>query len=100
MRKNQWNIGLLNTLFNAEDCKRIQSIPLNIFGGKDRLRWNYTKSCLYIVKSGYDFKKTCSRKYKEARQDGGNSKRLWRLNMKHKIKHFYLEMSSSHPPYQ
>lgn len=44
---NQWRYDLIATLFNQEDGKKIKSIPLSVFGGKDRWRWMHTKSGTY-----------------------------------------------------
>ncbi|XP_073120923.1 uncharacterized protein [Henckelia pumila] len=49
----EWDIDILNDLFNVRDKSLIQSIPLSLFDAEDRWIWGFDNIGLYIVKSGY-----------------------------------------------
>ncbi|KAK3225712.1 hypothetical protein Dsin_005574 [Dipteronia sinensis] len=48
-----WNLALLNQNFLPVDREAIISIPLSFLGDPDSLTWQYEKSGVYTVKSGY-----------------------------------------------
>ena len=51
----QWDLNLLNGLFNPNEVELIRSIPLCHVLIKDKLIWPYTSSGQYIVQLGYKF---------------------------------------------
>ena len=51
----QWDLNLLNGLFNPNEVELIRSIPLRHVLIEDKLIWPYTSSGQYIVQLGYKF---------------------------------------------
>lgn len=51
--ENEWNINLLNTLFQPWERRAIQNIPVPIQRGPDDWMWVYTKNGQYSVRSAY-----------------------------------------------
>jgi hypothetical protein len=49
----QWDLDILNSLFNSLDVARIMSIPINTQGFDDFIAWKATKNGKYSVRSGY-----------------------------------------------
>ena len=49
----KWKNDLLKHWFNIVDVDHITNIPLSLYDRKDRLFWNYSKSGIYTVKTGY-----------------------------------------------
>lgn len=50
---NTWNTDMLSTMVKVEDIPHITSIRLSRTGRRDCVSWDFTKSGLYTVKSGY-----------------------------------------------
>ena len=48
----EWDVNMINCLFNSEDVKLILSLPCSGSSLEDKLRWHYTKNGEYSVKSG------------------------------------------------
>ena len=51
----QWDLALLQGLFNSQEVEIISSIPLRNNHVEDKLVWPFTLSGMYTVKSGYRF---------------------------------------------
>jgi hypothetical protein len=49
----QWDLDILNSLFNSLDVARIMSIPINTQGFDDFIAWKAIKNGKYSVRSGY-----------------------------------------------
>ncbi|KAK6158417.1 hypothetical protein DH2020_005731 [Rehmannia glutinosa] len=49
----QWDIEMIENLFNERDCNQIIQIHLNNVAGDDRRVWHFSKNGRYLVKSGY-----------------------------------------------
>ena len=47
------NKDLLQQWLNVDDVDHITNIPLSLYDRKDRLFWNFNKSGIYTVKTGY-----------------------------------------------
>ncbi|XP_027071664.1 uncharacterized protein [Coffea arabica] len=98
IKGQQWDPGIINRLFSEEESVATQSIPLSLYDGRDRIRWNLTRSGIYSVKTGYSLLKEMTKNHRPSKFDqNGQStepskemiwKRLWGLNLKHRIKHF------------
>ena len=94
----RWKSDLLQLWFRSEDITLISSIPLSIFGRKDRFYWQYSQSGSYTVKTGYAVAKgTVANMRSKTAHEPETSweirkhtvwKRLWSLNIKLKLKHF------------
>ncbi|XP_071917188.1 uncharacterized protein [Coffea arabica] len=94
----KWKNDLLQHWFNETDVNLITNIPLSLYDRKDRLFWNYSKSGIYTVKSGYAVAKEQSEKGNQRLAPDPEIswevrkhtvwKRLWGLNVKMKLKHF------------
>ncbi|KAG8651317.1 hypothetical protein MANES_07G113602v8 [Manihot esculenta] len=48
-----WNIQKFKEVFEEEEVKNIEAIPIAMFWGEDKLTWHFSRSCMYSVKSGY-----------------------------------------------
>lgn len=94
----KWKNDLLKHWFNVVDVDHITNFPLSLYDRKDRLFWNYSKSGIYTVKTGYVVAKEQSEMMnRKLASDLETSweirkhtvwKRLWSLNVKMKQKHF------------
>jgi hypothetical protein len=49
----QWDEGLITSLFNSLDARRIMQIPLNIHGFSDFISWRLTKQGFFSVRTAY-----------------------------------------------
>lgn len=94
----QWNCQIIQQSFNTTDGHLITSMPLSLFKRKDRLFWKLSKSGCYNVKAGYFVAKQELENQGddlEARTETSWEsdkerwwKKMWRLNIKFKQKHF------------
>jgi hypothetical protein len=48
-----WNVQLVNAIFNADEAKVIQGIPLSPIPVPDRLIWRCTKNGDFLIRSAY-----------------------------------------------
>ncbi|XP_073294536.1 uncharacterized protein [Primulina huaijiensis] len=89
MRSNpqQWDIGLLNELFNDRDVKAILQILLQETNCPDSWVWHYSKTGNYIVKSGYWVGLETS-SLSEENGVAGEWGKIWNLQVPPKVKHF------------
>ncbi|KAM7465661.1 hypothetical protein LguiB_013223 [Lonicera macranthoides] len=51
---HQWDVGILNNLFMAEDCAKVLSTPMSHTGIANRWRWAFTANGSFSVKSSYN----------------------------------------------
>ncbi|XP_071920662.1 uncharacterized protein [Coffea arabica] len=49
----KWNIDLLQHWFHVDVVNHITNIPHSLYDRKDRLFWNFSKSGIYTMKTGY-----------------------------------------------
>ncbi|KAL6225315.1 hypothetical protein ACLB2K_004165 [Fragaria x ananassa] len=49
----EWNVEVIEDLFNPMEIDLILKIPLSLYGGEDRMVWHFDKKGCYTVKSGY-----------------------------------------------
>nr|XP_027060725.1 uncharacterized protein LOC113687277 [Coffea arabica] len=95
---HKWNSGIINSFFSPEETKIITTIPLSLFGGKDRDTWCSSANGEYTTKTGYvKAKEKIERNNNRSLQQDSTSRnkqnsriwhQVWDLNTKHKIKHF------------
>lgn len=87
----------MDQIFTAEEVGVIMRIPISIIGRKDELYWKEDGRGIYIVKSGYEVAKKMQTESKgqgrhqeagSSRQEGRVWRKMWRLNIKHKLKNF------------
>ena len=53
----QWNVEMMEGLFNEEEAELIKQIPLSRSATEDTLFWPYSSNGLFSCKSGYKFLK-------------------------------------------
>ncbi|XP_026451995.1 uncharacterized protein LOC113352385 [Papaver somniferum] len=53
VQNNNWNIGLLISLFSPDDVIKIRSLRINI-NEKDSIMWDHTKSSAFTIKTTYN----------------------------------------------
>lgn len=98
IEEGKWKMELLQQLFIAEEAELTTGIPLSLYRRKYILFWNFSKFGIYTVKSGYAAARLegeCNRRRQSTNEDTSWEirkhsiwKKLWGLNMKHKLKHF------------
>nr|XP_027088553.1 uncharacterized protein LOC113709907 [Coffea arabica] len=77
IKGQQCDPGINNELFSEEESVAIQSIPLSLYGGRDRMGWNSTGSGIYIIKTGYSLLKEMAKTHKSRKSEyGGQSTEL------------------------
>uniref|UniRef100_A0A803PD49 Reverse transcriptase zinc-binding domain-containing protein n=1 Tax=Cannabis sativa TaxID=3483 RepID=A0A803PD49_CANSA len=90
----QWDEEFFRTVFNKDDAEMILTIPNLGWGTKDKIMWHYTKNGEYTVKSGYQM---ASELRRERNQSDDHClvewwRKLWRLKIPPKIKHFVWKL--------
>ena len=97
---NEWKVGLINEVIDAEDIPRILSLRLRKTGRKDSYSWKHTNSGCYSVKSGYAIaveqrKKSQGIVLMEPSCNSLKSK-VWKLKAPRKIKQFLWQALSGY----
>lgn len=84
----------------AEDVTRITSLRISRTGRQDSYCWDFTKSGLYTVKSGYkvahDLQSAISPSTAAEPSTTGLKKAIWKLKAPRKIKHFLWQATSGY----
>lgn len=79
----EWDLEVINDLFDAEDCARIQSIPLSRHVTHDSWYWLMEDKGVFTVKSCYRLLQgECDDAYKRL------WKRIWTMKLPRKVAHF------------
>ena len=99
--QQRWNRNIIFSNFNKEDAEKILRIPLSLSGREDSFYWKSKAGGEYTVDSGYKMLIERGRSKRRCKLEGAGSSiseesqqmtqmwnTLWRLNVKHKIKHF------------
>nr|XP_027109144.1 uncharacterized protein LOC113729013 [Coffea arabica] len=99
--QQRWNRNVIFRNFNKEDAEKILCIPLSLSGRKDSFYWKPKVGGEYTVDSGYKILMEKGRSKRRYNQEGAGTSvskgsqqmvqmwdTFWRLNIKHKIKHF------------
>ena len=93
-----WNVELLNDFITTEDIPRILDLRISRTGRRDCYSWDFTKSGLYTVKSGYEVAhemrtKTIHPVVLEP-STTALKKATWKLKAPRKLKHFQWQALS------
>ena len=96
-QQNQsWNMELLNEL----DIQRVTSLRLSRTGRHDSYCWDFTKSGLYTVKSGYtvahELRPEASHTSVTEPSTTGLKKAIWKIKAPRKLKHFLWQATSGY----
>ena len=87
-----WNVTMLNEFVRTDDVQRILSLRISKTGRQDCVSWDFTKSGLYTVKSGYEVAHEMrTRQHFPATVEPstvGLKKAMWKLKTPRKLKHF------------
>ena len=98
MEMNSWNSELLGKFIAAEDIPHVESLRLSRTGRRDCYSWDFTKSGLYTVKSGYSVAydlRTAS--YQAVISEPSTTelkKAAWKIKAPRKLKHFIWQAIS------
>lgn len=87
----QWDLGLLQGLFNPLEADLTRSIPLCRLSCDDKLIWPYTSSSQYSVQLGYKFlakENFTNSANASPNPHGGIWKLVWSLSILNKVKNF------------
>lgn len=95
-----WKSDLLNVMVVPEDIPRIMSIRVSRTGRHDCYSWDYTKSGLYTVKSGYSI----ARKLRTTNHSTMVSepstirlkKSIWKIKAPRKLKHIFWQSTAGY----
>uniref|UniRef100_A0A7N2L7K0 Reverse transcriptase zinc-binding domain-containing protein n=1 Tax=Quercus lobata TaxID=97700 RepID=A0A7N2L7K0_QUELO len=85
----EWDVNLLQGLFNPHEVELIMSIPLCRSYVEDKLVWPFTPLGTYIVRIGCRFlekESSISLAPLNSNQDGGVWKHIWGLFVPNKVK--------------
>ena len=87
----QWNVEMVEGLFNEEEAELIKQIPLSRFAPEDNLFWPFSSSGLYSCKSGYKFLKLEEEMLERPHGSATNEdtqvwKQIWSMNVPQKVK--------------
>ncbi|KAK9995232.1 hypothetical protein SO802_024935 [Lithocarpus litseifolius] len=90
-QSRQWNVEMVEGLFNEEEVELIKQIPLSNVASEDILYWPYSSNGVYSSKSGYKFLKMedelMDRAHNSVVEDDSQVwKRLWSMNAPQKVK--------------
>lgn len=87
---NNWDVDLIDTIFNARDKMAILKTTPSPQGHLDRLLWNYSRDGNYTVKSAYKF---AYGMVVDGRDTSNNSwGKNWKMEVPPKIKVFYWRL--------
>lgn len=88
----EWNLDLLNEMIAPEDIPHITSIRVSRTGRPDCYSWDFTKSGLYSVKSGYSIARKLQTTYHSTLVSEpstiGLKKIIRKIQAPRKLKHF------------
>lgn len=98
--RHEWDLDMLNEMIATEDIPRITEIRVSRIGRQDCYSWDFTKSGLYTVRSGY----TVARNIRTAAQTNmvsepstmGLKKEIWKIKAPRKLKHFLWQATSGY----
>ena len=87
----QWNVEMVEGLFNEEEAELIKQIPLSRSATEDTLFWPYSSNRLYSCKAGYKFLKMEEELMERAHDSATNEdtqvwKQIWSMNVPQKVK--------------
>ena len=87
---NRWHSKALQNLFMQRDVELIESIPLSSIPTEDTIIWPFTPTCVYSVKSEYNFLfKSNSFNNNEYHPESNKLwKKVWALDVQPKIRNF------------
>ncbi|CAN1226181.1 LINE-1 retrotransposable element ORF2 protein [Linum grandiflorum] len=91
--EGQWNIALLNSIFQEHSVRSILSIPLSQTFVSDRFVWRFCRNGIYSASSGYRLSRTLASN-KETQLSGVNLydeqlwARIWSLQVQPKLRFF------------
>uniref|UniRef100_A0A803QQT2 Reverse transcriptase zinc-binding domain-containing protein n=1 Tax=Cannabis sativa TaxID=3483 RepID=A0A803QQT2_CANSA len=96
----QWDEGFIRSIFNPTDVDLILGIPCSDWDFEDKILWHYSKYGEYSVKSGYRMAASFTT---EQHQSNEHSivqwwKKLWRLKIPPKVKHFVWKVAHNWLP--
>ena len=74
----QWNVEMVDGLFNTEEADLIKKIPLSCEAAKDVLYWPHSSDGRYSCKTGYKFLKMEEELNVESREATIEDKQVWR----------------------
>jgi hypothetical protein len=88
---NTWNHALLNMLYNAQDVADICKIPIHSRAPQYAIIWKASSNGMYSIKTAY---RLC---FNIVPHDNylsviGNWRKLWGMQITHKLKHFYWRL--------
>ena len=84
----QWDLNLLQGLFNPTKANLIKSIPLCNAAMEDKVIWPHTPSGQYTVQSGYRYlmrENSCNPILERSNQEGEIWKLIWKLSVPNKV---------------
>lgn len=98
IRGFRWNKYVIFSTFNKKDAEKILQIPVSLSRREDNNYWIHSEIGQYTVKSGYKLLCDWSEQRKNKEEALGETsvasnfsniwKKLWKLNVKGKLKHF------------
>ncbi|CAN1275014.1 hypothetical protein LINPERPRIM_LOCUS15576 [Linum perenne] len=88
----QWDVGLIEELFNQRDAEAILKIPLRRLDRTDGIIWHLGKIGSYTVRSGYRWWLENVSNINSHRQEG-EWRKLWSVATPPKVSDYDLETS-------
>nr|VDD34166.1 unnamed protein product [Brassica oleracea] len=100
LESQTWNLDLLNQMIATEDIPHITSIRLSKTGRYDCYSWDFTKSGLYSVKSGYSIARHIHTNVHSTLVSEpstiGLKKIIWKIQAPRKLKHFLWQATAGY----
>lgn len=97
-QSQSWNLEILNSVIAAEDIPKITSLRVSRTGRHDCYSWDFTKSGLYTVRSGYKIAHEIHAAVKSTAvtepSTTGLKKAIWKIKAPRKLKHFLWQATS------
>ena len=96
-QQNTWNMDALNELVATDDISKITSLRVSRTGRQDSYCWDFTKSGLYTVKSGYTIAHELYSEVSHSVMEPsltGLKKSIWKVKAPRKLKHFLWQALS------
>ncbi|XP_013617255.1 PREDICTED: uncharacterized protein LOC106323722 [Brassica oleracea var. oleracea] len=95
-QNQSWNLEILNAVITAEDIPRVTSLRVSRTGRYDSYSWDFTKSGVYSVRSGYkiahELHSAASPNVVTEPSTTELKKAIWKLKAPRKLKHFLWQV--------
>lgn len=93
----EWDVTRVQQAFHETDVQHILQTRIPQNNSRDRVAWMDTSTSIYTAKSGYQFWYSSNHDRRETELETG-WKKLWKLQIPHKVKYFLWRLCKNNIP--